>query len=67
MKKMTLKDLKELFVPPSPHTKPNRDGLNPNNKATAKHHRHVHHPAAKPSSGKITPAEYRRRHLGRNN
>src|SRR5262245_13551023 len=57
MQKMTLQDLKDLF-PPSIPGKPIKN-------ATQKGAKHEHKPARKPSVGNITPAQYRRKHLGR--
>lgn len=37
------------------------DGLDPEKRKTGRGAKHEHKPAKKPKSGKITPAEYRRR------
>lgn len=63
-KKMSFSDLKALFNDP---TVVMADTLDSNviSGATRHGHKHVHKPARRPSVGKITPALYRRRHLGR--
>jgi hypothetical protein len=63
MKKMTLQDLKFLF-PLSSRAKPGRDGKWSVG-ATKKNHRHAVNPVWLPGTPGISPAAYRRQHLGK--
>jgi hypothetical protein len=60
MKKMSRKSFVDLFPP----FEPDNVDSNVASTATSKSHKHIHKPAAKSKTGKITPAEYRRRHKG---
>jgi hypothetical protein len=62
---MSLQDLKDLYLPPSAHEIQHRDGLTIRTRATMKHHRHNHKLVWLPVRASVSPAEYRRRHLGR--
>lgn len=64
MVKMKLQDLKDLFMPCPSHDTPHRDGLTVRKRATKKRHRHTHGFVWLPAKPRISPAEYRRRHLG---
>jgi hypothetical protein len=59
--KMTLEELKALFPP----TMPDVVDKDVESDAQKKGHKHQRNPARSPSTGNITPAKYRRRHLGR--
>lgn len=63
--KMTWQDLKDMFPAPSPHEKTGRDGKVNRTHATQKNHRHQVNPVWLPGVTGISPAEYRRRHLGK--
>lgn len=63
MPKMTLDDLRSMY-PEKPFHFVSPDGLIDTNGATRKRHRHNHKPTWKPRKVKLSPAEYRRRHMG---
>lgn len=63
--KMTWDDIKAMYPPPAPHEKEDRNGLRNRSHATQKNHRHHMGPPFFPRQIlAVTPAEYRRRHLG---
>jgi hypothetical protein len=64
--KMSWSDIKAMFTTPSPHEKEGRDGKRIRTHATQKNHRHIVGAAFKPRRlARVSPAEYRRRHLGK--
>jgi len=65
MTKMTLQDLKNMFPPPSPHEKPDRNGKVIRSHATQKNHRHQVKPVWLPGVVNISPARYRHLHKGK--
>jgi hypothetical protein len=64
-KKMTLADLKSMYPPFIGNDKPGRDGFVKRKRATLRGHRHKVNPVWLPGTPSITPAQFRRRHLGR--
>lgn len=64
--KMGWEHIRAMYPPPSPHEKPGRDGLITRFHATQKHHRHKVGASFKPRNLMgVSPAEYRRRHSGK--
>jgi hypothetical protein len=67
MNKMTLQDIKAMYMPPPLHYV-SPDGLVDKSARThcgsKRNHRHTHKPTYKPTKSGMSPAEYRRRHLG---
>jgi len=59
--KMTFDQLKAMFPEPLPSVTDD----NILSDATRKNHKHTHNPSRRPHIGKISPTEYRRRHLGK--
>lgn len=65
MQKMTIADIKALYPAYEPRQqKEGRDGKRIRTRATQKNHRHPVNPIWLPAVPGISPAEYRRRHLG---
>jgi hypothetical protein len=67
MNKMTLQDLKGMYMPPPIHYI-SPDGLedksNRTHSGSKRRHRHTHKATYKPPKVGMSPAEYRRQHLG---
>lgn len=66
--KMTFEDLKSMFPRHyyGVHEKEGRDGLRATGRATHKLHRHAHQPTwFSTRKVKVSPAKYRRLHLGK--
>jgi hypothetical protein len=60
--KMSRQDFIDLFPP---YLGENTNDMRLLSNATKKGHKHKHNPSKKPSEGKVIPAVFRRRHLGR--
>ena len=58
-KKMSFQDLRSMFV--DPLAIPDTSDPDVISGATKPNHKHKHNPSKKPSRGRITPAQYRRR------
>lgn len=65
MNKLKFSDVIAMYGEFVGNEKPGRDGLLSKNRPTQKKHRHVVNPVWRSGVTSTTPAEYRRRHLGR--
>jgi hypothetical protein len=64
--KMKWEHIASMYPPPSPHEKEGRDGKRTRTHATQKNHRHTVGASFKPLQLlRVSPAEYRHRHLGK--